>query len=101
MTKVYTVYSWVAKPGRDKEFVSSWQEFANWIVKQKGSAKSTRLFRDLSATNHFMSVDSWQDETAYETLRKGTEFSNNLRNLREFVDNLSWWPLKLEAEERS
>ena len=101
MTRVYTVYSWVAKQGRDREFVSKWQQFAKWVVNQKGSMKSTRLFGDMSNPNHFLSVDSWKEEKAFKILQAGREFNGQLRDLRKFLDDFSSWSLKLEAEERA
>ena len=100
MTKAYTVYSWVAKAGRDTEFVAAWREFAKWTVKQEGSTGSTRLFRDTSNPRHFMSVDSWRNEKALKTLREESEFNRQLNRLQRLLDNFSSWPLKLEAEEK-
>ena len=101
MAKVYVVYSWVAKQGRDREFVSKWREFAKWIVNQNGSMKSTRLFGDMSSPNHFLSVDSWEEERALETLQAGGEYNSQLRDLRKLLDDFSSWSLKLEAEQRA
>lgn len=101
MARLYTVYSWVARKGRDEEFVSAWQEFAKWIVNQIGSTRSTRLFRDTSDTRHFMSVDSWEDEKSLRTLREGSEYDEQINSLHRFLDNFHSWPLKLEAEQKS
>ncbi len=63
--------------------------------------KSTRLFRDMSNRNHFLSVDSWEEEKALETLHTGGEFKRQLREFRKLLDDFSSWSLKLEAEERA
>ena len=99
VTKVWTVYSWLTKPKRDHRFVAAWKEFANWIVKQPGATGSTRLFRDVSDSKHFMSVDSWQDEKAFAALRDDAEFKRRLDRLGENLDGFSSWFLILEAEQ--
>ncbi len=100
MTNVYTVYSWVVKRGRGKEFVSAWQNFAKWIVKQEGSTGLTQLFKDTLDPAHYMSVDAWKEEKTSEMIRKGVEFGRQYYKLQQLTDNFSSWMLKLEAEQQ-
>ena len=72
-----------------------------WVISQKGSSGSTRLFRDLDDPTHFMSVDSWENEETLESIRKGIEYGRRMDNLRKLLDNSASWPLELEAEERN
>ncbi len=99
--RVYTVYSWTAKEGLDREFVVAWRELAKLVVSQAGSTKSTRLFRDMLDARHFMSVDSWNNEEALRALPGRPEFDRKLAGLRKLLDNFSSWSLKLEAEEKA
>jgi hypothetical protein len=98
MTRVWTVYTWTTKPGRDREFVEAWRRFASWIIKQTSSKGSTRLFRDRSELTHFFSVDSWDNEMTDPRFRD--EFNDRLGGLRRFLTNFASWSLALEAKER-
>ncbi len=100
-SKVYTVYSWTAKDGHDRDFVVAWRELARLVVNQPGSTKSTRLFRDKLDRRHFMSVDSWNNENALRALQEEPEFGRKLAELRKLLDNFTSWSLKLEAEEKA
>ena len=97
--KVWTVYSWVAKPGQQSESVLACREFAKWIVRQTGSTGSTRLFSDKSDTRHFMSVDSWEDERAFRSLLERSEFNRRMDQLRKHLTKIESWPccLKLKS----
>ena len=100
MAKIFTVFSWTVKRGHSQEFVEGWKGFAMWVINQKGSLGSTRLFRDLDDPAHFMSVDSWENEELLECIRKGIEYGRRIDDLRKLLDNFASWPLELEAEER-
>jgi heme-degrading monooxygenase HmoA len=98
LSKTYTVYSWTVKKGLDSRFVEAWRDFAAWVVGQRRSSGSTRLFRDLADPAHFMSVDSWENEEALADFQKGAEFRHRIDVLRELLDDFRSWPLGLEAE---
>ena len=99
MPSVYVVRSWIVKRGRDLDFLTAWQAFAKWMVRQEGSTGSTRLFRDTLDPAHYMSVDSWEEEKAPTTFR-GLEFGRQSYKLEQLAVNFSSWTLNLEAEER-
>ncbi len=101
MTRYFTVYSWTVKPGVDKEFATAWREFANWITRQEGSLGSSRLFRDLGDSAHFLSVDSWASGKSLDTVRATEEFGKQIDALRKLLQDFNSWPLRLEAETRS
>ncbi len=101
MAKGFTVYSWTVKRGQERQFVEAWKNFAKWVTRQTGSERSTRLFRDLDSMGHFLSVDSWENEESLRMFLKETEYGHRVEALRKFLDGLSSWPLKLEAEERN
>ena len=99
MAKIFTVFSWTVNRGRSRDFVEAWKDFALWAISQKGSSGSTRLFRDLDDPAHFMSVDSWENEETFESIRKETEYGSRIEDLRKLLYNFASWPLELEAEE--
>ena len=100
LAKIFTVYSWTVKPRLGEEFVKAWKSFALWVISQKGSSGSTRLFRDLDDPRHFMSVDSWENRETIESIRKGIEYGRRIEDLQKFLYNFASWPLDLEGEER-
>ena len=100
LAKIFTVYSWTVRPRQGEEFVKAWKGFALWVISHKGSSGSTRLFRDLDDPRHFMSVDSWENKEAIESIRKGIEYGRRMEDLRKLLYNFGSWPLELEAEER-
>ena len=65
-----------------------------------GSMGSTRLFRDLDDPDHFLSVDSWENEETFKTILKGKEYGLRVDVLQKLLDSFSSWNLKFEAEER-
>ncbi len=101
MPKVYIVNSWIVKRGRDKDFVVAWKAFARWIVSQNGATGTTRLFKDDLDPAHYLSVHSWEDETARATVQRGVQFGKESFKLQQLAVDFSSWSLRLEAEEKS
>jgi hypothetical protein len=101
LTKAWTVHAWFVKKGRDQDFISAWQDFAHWMTRQGGSGGTARLFRDVSGSSHYMSVDSWEDIKSIKTMRRKADYKNHMSILWTFLEDYSSWPLKLEVEESS
>ena len=99
LPKLYIVNSWIVKRGRDKEFVAAWKAFAKWLVSQKGSMGSTRLFKDDLDPAHYLSVDSWENGAVHAAFRRGVQFGKQSYRLQKLTIDFSSWTLTLEAEE--
>ncbi len=99
MSKTYTIRTWTIKRGRDKDFLAAWKDFAKWITSQDGAVGPARLFRDNLDPAHFVSIDSWQDETARDLIHAGVQFGKQSYKLEQLAMDSSYRSLTLEAEE--
>ena len=60
---VYTLATWYVKPGREEEFVSAWDELADWMV-ETGYEWSGTLLRDRQERSRFVSFGPWPSADA-------------------------------------
>ena len=96
--KIYTISNWTVKRGREKEFVAAWKNFANWIVRQKGTGPAS-LFKDDLDPAHYTSIESWEDESTRAAIQKGIPFGRESYKLQQFSIDFSSRSFKKEGEE--
>jgi len=96
--KIYTISNWTVKRGHDKEFVTAWKSFANWIVLQKGTGP-TSLFKDELDPAHYVSIESWEDQSIRAAIQKGVPFGRQSYKLQQLTIDFSSRSFKKEGEE--
>ena len=88
MSEVWTHGKWTVTPGRERDFVSLWEELGDWTVKAFPRARGT-LLRDTERPNVFLSFGPWPDsETAAagEAQRSSREHTAAIRETLELFE---------------
>lgn len=85
MGQPYSSGVWIAKPGREEEFVAAWREFAEWSSATGGGRGWTKLLRDREQPTRFVSLGRWDSSDAEEA---GGLTAERLSHVRELVDHL-------------
>jgi heme-degrading monooxygenase HmoA len=98
MSRPYTLGNWVAKPGREEEFVSAWRELATWTTREIGGNPSAKLLRDVTDSRRFVSIGPWDSLEAIDAWRALPEFRERVSALREFLESFEPLTLELLAE---
>lgn len=91
----YSSGVWIAKPGREAEFVASWREFAEWSLATIEGAAWAKLFQDRAQPNRFVSFGPWDSLEAIEAWRSHPGFAQRVGRIRELIESLE--PSTLEA----
>ena len=94
MGQPYTLGNWVAKPGREDEFVAAWQEFAEWTKTEVSQRASAHLLRDMTDPRRFVSVGPWESLEAIDAWRALPGFQERVSRIRGLLD--SFEPMTLE-----
>jgi quinol monooxygenase YgiN len=95
MGKPYSSGVWIAKPGRESEFVAAWREFAEWSLATIDGAGWAKLLQDRARSNRFVSFGPWANVEAIEAWRSHPGFAERVGRIRELIDSLE--PSTLEA----
>ena len=81
MGSVFTNGFWIAKAGREDEFVPAWKELAAWVVATFPAAAPQSLFRDLENRARFVVLDEWDSAEAVVECRRHPEFRKRVAEL--------------------
>jgi len=95
---VYTSGDWLAKSGREQEFVDAWRELAQWSTTEYGPNGWGRLLRDKEDPARFRSVGAWPDERVVEEWRASEGFAQRMAKIRELLGDMSIRTFDLAAE---
>jgi len=94
MAQPYTLGNWVAKPGREEEFVAAWRELADWTMKEVGGSPSAKLLRDVANPRRFVSFGPWDSLEAIDAWRALPGFRERVLGIRELLE--SFEPITME-----
>ena len=83
---VYTVGTWVVKPGREREFVDAWDGLARWTV-ESGFGSTGTLLRDRTDGSRFVSFGPWPSADDVEPGRPAARFPDHHDRLRETLES--------------
>ena len=62
--QLYASGQWLVKPGKEAEFISAWDTFAQWTVQTQAGAGSGHLLQDTANSRSFLSFGPWDSENA-------------------------------------
>lgn len=91
----YSCGIWVAKPGREAEFVAAWQEFAEWSLATITGGRWAKLLRDRAEPNRFVSFGPWASLDQMDAWRSHPGFAERVGRIRGLIVSLE--PSTLEA----
>lgn len=97
VTKAYTHSTWRVKPGLEDEFVSRWEELADWSALQ-GLAARAKLLRDVDDPSSFVSFGPWESMDAVRRWRGAPGFHERVAQLQEVLDDFQPRTLELVTE---
>ena len=95
---VYTSGDWHVKPGREQEFVDTWQELAEWSTNEYGPNGWGKLLRDKEDPARFRSIGAWPDASVVEQWRASDGFKHRLTKIRELLEDVSIRTFDLAVE---
>lgn len=95
MGQHYSSGVWIAKPGREAEFVAAWQEFATWSLQTFEGGSWAKLLRDRAQANRFVSIGPWDSLEVIEAWRSHPGFAERVGRIRPMLESLE--PSTLEA----
>jgi heme-degrading monooxygenase HmoA len=94
---VYTMGTWIVKPGREAEFVRRWEEMGVWTTGRFAGARGT-LLRDREEPNRFVSFGPWKSAEQIGEWRSDPEFAEHVARIRETVEAFDPHTLDLVVE---
>jgi heme-degrading monooxygenase HmoA len=97
VTRFWSHSTWTVKPGREKEFVAAWREWALWSEAQ-GLGSSARLLRDVDQPGRFVSFGPWEDLDTVRRWRAQPGFHERVERLQALVEGFEPRTLEQVAE---
>ena len=97
MGQLYTHGIWLAKPGREEEFMAAWAEFAEWTEREVSPTAAGKLLRDTGTPNRFVSFGPWDSLAQIEDWRARDGWKERVARLRELLDGFEPSTLELVA----
>jgi len=91
----YSSGVWIAKLGREAEFIAAWQEFATWSLTTIEGGSWAKLLQDRTQSNRFVSFGPWDSLEQIEAWRSHAGFAERVGQIRELIESLE--PSTLEA----
>lgn len=83
---VYTMGTWVVKPGSEQQFIDRWTEFAQWSKATFEGAISVQLLRDEGNISRFISVGPWRSLEDVQTWRSSEGFQQRVAALQPLLE---------------
>lgn len=97
MARPYTHTTWKVKPGREREFVERWGDWAEWSHRE-GLTAPGMLLRDADNPEWFVSFGPWESMQAIRSWRTLTGYQERVARLREVVDHFEPRTLEIVAK---
>ena len=72
--ELYTLGIWIAKAGKENDFISKWASFAEWTSENMTGAGKAYLLQDDKNPLRFISFGPWKDEGSVQKWRESKEF---------------------------
>ncbi len=93
----YTLGTWTAKAGREKELIAEWQKFAKWTSERYPGAGTAVLLQDSENPRRFVSCGPWDNTDSIKGWRESPEFKAFALKVRELCDEFQPRSLALAA----
>lgn len=98
MASLYTSGEWKAKPGREQEFISLWQEFASWSKESFPEAVDAKLLQNRDDPTRFVSLGQWEKEDVVPAWRGSDGFQERMAKIRDTLEDMEMRALTPVAE---
>jgi quinol monooxygenase YgiN len=94
----YSSGVWIAKPGREAEFVKAWHDFADWSLHELDNHGWAMILQDREQPNRFLSIGPWDSQEQLDRWRAHPGFREHVGVLRELIESLEPHTLDVVAE---
>jgi heme-degrading monooxygenase HmoA len=84
----YSSANWLVKEGSEEEFVSRWNAFVEWSLKNAPGLESGILVQDSDNPRRFLSLGAWDTAEAMQAWRQMREFQELFEACRELCDEV-------------
>jgi heme-degrading monooxygenase HmoA len=88
--KYYSIGAWTIKPGRENEFVSTWNDFAQWTTELTAGESMGTLVQDVEEPRLFYCFWPFETEEGIKKWRSEPKFREFMMRMRAFCE--SWRP---------
>jgi quinol monooxygenase YgiN len=95
---IYTSAVWIVKPGKEAEFVKSWENFANWTAMNQAGAGSAKLIQGIENPSHFISFGPWENIKSISAWRAMPEFAAFFAQAKLLCDDIQPGTFNIAAE---
>ena len=92
---LYTAGIWVAKKGKERNFIAAWKEFAEWTSSNVVGAGNARLLQDIEKPERFISFGPWESVESIQQWRNKQEFKEFFAKAKELCESIQ--PNSLKA----
>lgn len=99
--QLYTSGLWTVKPGKEEEFIHTWDEFAKWSSRHQPGAREAWLLQDLETSNRFLSFGPWESLERIAEWRATSEFAAFVAKARDLCEEIQPRTLKVVAQSSS
>ena len=86
--QLYTLATWTVKPGKEAEFIESWQAFADWTTNEMEGAGEGTLLQQEDNSLRFVSFGPWQEQAVVDHWRQQPTFKAFIKRARELCQEL-------------
>jgi heme-degrading monooxygenase HmoA len=83
---LYTMGVWVAKPGKEEQFVDAWREMAAWTASSFEGTTTALLLRDQNDGRRFVSFGPWRSEEDVAAWRASEGFRDRVQGLQPLLE---------------
>jgi quinol monooxygenase YgiN len=97
LDQLYTSGLWTIKPGREDEFIRSWQEFADWTNAHQAGGGQAHLIQDLERPQRLISFGDWDSLESIQAWRGTAEFAAFVEKARTLCDEVQPGTFKVVA----
>ena len=81
---------WQVKPGSEDDFITAWQEMADWTMREvQGAEPGGTLLRDREQPSRFVSFGPWPDEQTIAAWRGSAGFQERVGRIRGLLEDFS------------
>jgi quinol monooxygenase YgiN len=87
VSEVYTSGEWIAKPGKEAEFVQAWRDLAEWTIREVPGASRVQLLRDTGDPRRFRSIGPWESPETVASWRALQGFRDRITDIKALVES--------------
>lgn len=88
-TKHFSIGAWTIKPGRENEFISAWNDFAQWTTELTSGASQGTLVQDIDEPRLFYCFWPFDDADAVRDWRSEPKYREFMMRMRAFCESYS------------